>query len=171
MHLRGAVHDALATDSRDATDDLAVFGTHPYKPSSALARGFPDNHPHMQERVLSRTKRAVVDICVGEEGCVSGFPSGEASGHCLLGHGASRERPQRRHPGPVPPKGLPCQAVDVPRAAVRSPTRMLVAAAVLGPSCPECPKRGSGCRPSESCRPSERRARRRSALRGQFRRG
>jgi hypothetical protein len=43
-HLRGPVHDALATDSLDATDDMVVFGTHPYKPSSALARGFPDSH-------------------------------------------------------------------------------------------------------------------------------
>jgi hypothetical protein len=32
-HLRGPVHDALATDSLDATDDMVVFGTHPYKPS------------------------------------------------------------------------------------------------------------------------------------------
>jgi hypothetical protein len=44
MHLRDAVHDALATDSLDATDDMAAFGTHPYKPFSALARGFPDSH-------------------------------------------------------------------------------------------------------------------------------
>jgi hypothetical protein len=44
MHLRGAVHDALPTDRLDATHDMAFFGTNPYKPSSALARGFPDSH-------------------------------------------------------------------------------------------------------------------------------
>jgi hypothetical protein len=48
MHFRGAVHDALATDRWVATDDMAVLGTHPYKPSSALARGFPDSYRRKQ---------------------------------------------------------------------------------------------------------------------------
>ena len=41
VHLRAAVHDALATDRLCATDVMAVFGTHPYKRSSGLAKGFP----------------------------------------------------------------------------------------------------------------------------------
>ena len=44
VHLRAAVHDALATDRLRATDVMAVFGTHPYKRSSGLAKGFPDSH-------------------------------------------------------------------------------------------------------------------------------
>jgi hypothetical protein len=43
-HLRAAVRDALATDRLRATDEIAVFGTHPYTRSSGLARGFPDSH-------------------------------------------------------------------------------------------------------------------------------
>jgi hypothetical protein len=49
MHFRGAVHDALATNHLGATDDMAVLGTHPDKPSSAPARGFPDSHHAMQQ--------------------------------------------------------------------------------------------------------------------------
>jgi hypothetical protein len=45
MRLRAAVHDALATDRLRATDEMAVFGTHPYKRSSGLAKGFPDSVP------------------------------------------------------------------------------------------------------------------------------
>jgi hypothetical protein len=41
MHLRPAVHCALATGRLRSTDEVAVFGTHPYKRSSGLARGFP----------------------------------------------------------------------------------------------------------------------------------
>jgi hypothetical protein len=44
MHLRAAVHCALATGRLRSTDEVAVFGTHPYKRSSRLARGFPDSH-------------------------------------------------------------------------------------------------------------------------------
>ena len=47
-HLRAAVHDALATDRLRATDEMAVFGTHPYKRSSVLAWGFPDSHRQMR---------------------------------------------------------------------------------------------------------------------------
>ncbi len=47
-HLRAAVRDALATDRLRATDAMAVFGTHPYKRSSGLARGFPDSHVEEQ---------------------------------------------------------------------------------------------------------------------------
>jgi hypothetical protein len=50
MHFRGAVHDALATNHLGATDDMAVLGTHPDKPSSAPARGFPDSHRQKRER-------------------------------------------------------------------------------------------------------------------------
>jgi hypothetical protein len=45
MHLRAAVHFALATGRLRSTDEVAVFGTHPYKRSSGLARGFPDSVP------------------------------------------------------------------------------------------------------------------------------
>jgi hypothetical protein len=45
MHLRGAVHDAIATDRLRATDEMEVFGSHPYKRPNALARGFPDSVP------------------------------------------------------------------------------------------------------------------------------
>jgi hypothetical protein len=31
---------------------MAVFGTHPYKPSSGLARGFPDSHRRREDRRL-----------------------------------------------------------------------------------------------------------------------
>ena len=31
-----------------ATDEMAVFGTHPYKRSSVLAWGFPDSHASMR---------------------------------------------------------------------------------------------------------------------------
>jgi hypothetical protein len=48
VHLRAAVHDALATDRLGATDEMAVFGTHPYRRSSGLARGFPDSHVEKQ---------------------------------------------------------------------------------------------------------------------------
>jgi hypothetical protein len=41
VHPRAAVHDVLATDCLRATDEMAVFGTYPYKRSSGLARGFP----------------------------------------------------------------------------------------------------------------------------------
>ena len=41
MHLRAAVHDALAMDRLRAKDQLTVFRPHPYKRSSGLARGFP----------------------------------------------------------------------------------------------------------------------------------
>jgi hypothetical protein len=43
LHLRAAVHDVLATERLRATDEMAVFGTHPFKRSSGLARGFPDS--------------------------------------------------------------------------------------------------------------------------------
>jgi hypothetical protein len=41
VDLRAAVHDAFATDRLGATDEMAVFGTHPYRRSSGLARVFP----------------------------------------------------------------------------------------------------------------------------------
>jgi len=50
VNLRAAVHDALATDRLRATDGMAVFGTHPYKRSSGLARGFPDSHRRLRQR-------------------------------------------------------------------------------------------------------------------------
>ncbi len=42
------MHDVLATNRLRATDEMAVFGTHPYKRSSALAWGFPDSHVEKQ---------------------------------------------------------------------------------------------------------------------------
>jgi hypothetical protein len=42
-HLTTALHDVLATNRLNATDEMAVFGTHPYKRSSVLAWGFPDS--------------------------------------------------------------------------------------------------------------------------------
>jgi hypothetical protein len=44
VQFRAAVHDVLATNRLRATDEMAVFGTHPYKRSSLLAWGFPDSH-------------------------------------------------------------------------------------------------------------------------------
>ena len=44
------MHDALATDRLRATDEMAIFGPHPYKRSSPLARGFPDSHGDKQKR-------------------------------------------------------------------------------------------------------------------------
>jgi hypothetical protein len=44
------MHDVLATNRRRATDEMTVFGTHPYKRSSVLAWGFPDSHASMQQR-------------------------------------------------------------------------------------------------------------------------
>src|SRR5215211_4429530 len=44
VHLRAVVHDALASDRLRATHEIAIFGTHPYRRSSGLARGFPDSH-------------------------------------------------------------------------------------------------------------------------------
>jgi hypothetical protein len=41
VHLRAAVHDVLATNRLGATDEMAVFRTHPYKRSSVLAGVFP----------------------------------------------------------------------------------------------------------------------------------
>jgi hypothetical protein len=54
VHLRAAVRDALATGCLRATDEMAVFGIHPYKRFSRLARGFPDSHRRTQQsdRVL-----------------------------------------------------------------------------------------------------------------------
>jgi hypothetical protein len=51
-HLRAAVQDALATDRLRAMDEMAVFGTHPYKRSSGIARCFPDSR-------VSRTLKEV----------------------------------------------------------------------------------------------------------------
>jgi hypothetical protein len=48
MHLRAAVHSPLATGRLCSTDEVAVFGTHPYKRSTGLARGFPDSHVEEQ---------------------------------------------------------------------------------------------------------------------------
>jgi hypothetical protein len=48
MHLRAAVHCALSTGRPPSTDEVAVFGTHPYKRSSVLAWGFPDSHVEEQ---------------------------------------------------------------------------------------------------------------------------
>jgi hypothetical protein len=41
VHLRAAVHDALATDRQRMTDEMAILGTHPYKRSSGSPRVFP----------------------------------------------------------------------------------------------------------------------------------
>jgi hypothetical protein len=41
VHLRAAVHEALATDCLPATDEVAVFEAHLYRRSSGLARVFP----------------------------------------------------------------------------------------------------------------------------------
>src|SRR5215211_2690107 len=49
VHLRAVVHDALASDRLRATHEMAIFGTHPYRRSSGLARGFPDSHLSKQE--------------------------------------------------------------------------------------------------------------------------
>jgi hypothetical protein len=54
LHLRAAVRDAVATERLRATDEMAVFGTHPYKRFSALARGFPDSHVEEQHSRPSR---------------------------------------------------------------------------------------------------------------------
>jgi hypothetical protein len=51
--VRAAVHDALATDYLCATDEMGVFGTHPYKRSSGRAGGFPDNHDEQQKHTLA----------------------------------------------------------------------------------------------------------------------
>jgi hypothetical protein len=53
VHLSAAVHDAFATDRLGATDEMAVFGTHPYRRSSGLARGFPDSHTRKEQWVSS----------------------------------------------------------------------------------------------------------------------
>jgi hypothetical protein len=45
VHFRAAVHDVLATNRLRATDEMAVFGTHPYKRSGVLARSFPTTTP------------------------------------------------------------------------------------------------------------------------------
>jgi hypothetical protein len=42
------VKHALATDRLRSTDEMAAFGTHPYKRSSGLARSFPDSHVDKQ---------------------------------------------------------------------------------------------------------------------------
>jgi hypothetical protein len=49
VHFRPAVHDVLATNRLRATDEMAVFGTHPYKRSSVLAWGFPDSVDDKQQ--------------------------------------------------------------------------------------------------------------------------
>jgi hypothetical protein len=49
------VHGARPTDRLHATDEMAVFQTHPYKRSSRLTRGFPDSHvekQHCRRRLL-----------------------------------------------------------------------------------------------------------------------
>ena len=60
-HLRAAVHDALATDRLRATDEMAIFGPHPYKRSSPLARGFPDSHTR-KEHALARAPLGVTSV-------------------------------------------------------------------------------------------------------------
>jgi hypothetical protein len=42
------MHDVLATNRLRATDEMAVFGTRPYKRSSVLAWGLPDSHVEAQ---------------------------------------------------------------------------------------------------------------------------
>jgi hypothetical protein len=46
------VHDVLATNRLRATDEMAVFGTHPYKRSSVLAWGFPDSVRDKRQRPI-----------------------------------------------------------------------------------------------------------------------
>jgi hypothetical protein len=54
VHFRAAVHDVLATNRLRATDEMVVFGAHPYKRSSVLAWGFPDSHTREEQRESQR---------------------------------------------------------------------------------------------------------------------
>jgi hypothetical protein len=56
VHLRGGVHDAIATDRLRATDEMEVFGSHPCKRSNALATGFPDSLVEKQHCRPSRSQ-------------------------------------------------------------------------------------------------------------------
>jgi hypothetical protein len=60
VHFRAAVHDVLATSRLRATDEMAVFGTHPYKRSSVLARGFPTATPE-GSRLRAEARAAEID--------------------------------------------------------------------------------------------------------------
>jgi hypothetical protein len=44
------MRNELATDDAAMTDEMAVFGTHPYKRSHGLASGLCDTLPWMRER-------------------------------------------------------------------------------------------------------------------------
>ena len=44
VHARAAVLDDLATDCPLATDEMPVFGAHPYNRSSELGRGLCNSH-------------------------------------------------------------------------------------------------------------------------------
>jgi hypothetical protein len=78
-HVRAAVHDALATDYLCATDEMGVFGTHPYKRSSGRAGGFPDNHDEQQKHTLAAL---LFDGC--ESGAGTDRPQADASPSSLL---------------------------------------------------------------------------------------
>jgi hypothetical protein len=70
VHVSAAMHDALATDRLLATDEMAVLGTHPYRRSSGLARGFPDSVPGRRRPPL-RHENPCARIDAGEAWCVS----------------------------------------------------------------------------------------------------
>jgi len=57
VHVIAAMHDALATDRLLATHEMAVLGTHPYRRSSGLARGFPDSVPGAPPPPLRKENR------------------------------------------------------------------------------------------------------------------
>jgi hypothetical protein len=73
MHLRAAVHDALAMDRLRATDQLTVFRPHPYKRSSgsrgvfptAWSKGSTPTPAHISCAAIAGGLRAAVSLAPG----------------------------------------------------------------------------------------------------------
>jgi len=101
--------------------------------------------PHMQER-FRRGPNELLLTSASAKRAASRVPIG-GSVRALSSRRRREPRPPTRAAARACPRqGRSGQAVDGPRAAVRSPRGRLWRPPSSGPSCPECPKRGSRCR-------------------------
>jgi hypothetical protein len=102
-HLTTVVHDVLATNRLNATDEMAVFGTHlfgthPYKRSSVLAWGFPDSvvkrspDPGRARATHRACDRGRIRRAPALTGCAARRATGQRSSHAGVAR-AHRRRP------------------------------------------------------------------------------
>jgi hypothetical protein len=122
-HLRAAVRDALATDRLRATDEIAVFGTHPYTRSSGLARGFPDSHMGFQHSRGAWRRDWFVVCAVAADSSVIWLLSGKTTYRLChhLEYGDADER--RNAPGAQGDEKATCLILGSPSCSARSAGR------------------------------------------------